>query len=156
MSPPGGTVPGGTVHGTAFLLGETGLLVLGRSGAGKSMLVAGLAAAGLSVPVRLVADDRVQLTAEGHRLVARPIAGFLGRIEIRGTGMASMPAMPSAIVRGVVRLAGDEPARLPDQPFENEALMGVSLPVLRLREGADCTVRFLPKWTLFRDHIWKE
>jgi serine kinase of HPr protein (carbohydrate metabolism regulator) len=145
--------PGGSVHGTAFLLGDIGLIVLGPSGAGKSQLAAGLASGWLGTGFRLVADDRVWLTAAGGRLIARPTAGFLGKIEIRGLGISDLPGIPSAILRGMVRLIPAEPERMPDQAIENEELFGVSLPSLRVRSGADCAMRFQIKWPHFRDYI---
>jgi HPr kinase/phosphorylase len=143
----------GDVHATAFLIGETGLMAMGRSGAGKSMLAAGLAASPLGGALRLVGDDRVSLAAAGGRLVAKPIAGFLGRIELRGFGMAELPAMPSAVMRGIVRLMSEEPPRMPDQATEIEEIFGVELPVLRLRQGANCSARFLIKWPHFHGLI---
>jgi serine kinase of HPr protein (carbohydrate metabolism regulator) len=144
---------GSAIHGTAFLIGDIGLIAMGRSGAGKSMLVAGLATSSLGPSIRLVADDRVKLRPTGNRLVARPIAGFLGRIELRGFGMAELPAMPSAVMHGVVRLTPEEPQRIPDQVSEIEAVSGIPLPVLAIREGVDCAQRFLTKWPHFRGLI---
>jgi HPr kinase/phosphorylase len=144
---------GSSIHGTAFLIGETGLIVLGRSGAGKSMLVAGLAASWLGPSIRLVADDRVKLTVAGGRLIARPVAGFLGKIELRGFGMALLPAMPSAVIRAMVRLCPAEPARMPAQSIESKAIFGIDVPTLSLLEGPECTARFLTKWPHFRSMI---
>jgi serine kinase of HPr protein (carbohydrate metabolism regulator) len=145
--------PAGDIHATAFLIGETGLLAIGRPGAGKSMLAAGLAASHLGHQIRLVADDRVRLAVTGARLVATPVAGFLGRVELRGSGMAELPAMPSAVMRGIVRLDPAYPPRMPDQDIEIERIHGIGLPVLRLREGADCASRFITKWPHFRGLI---
>lgn len=141
---------GGFVHGTAFLIGEIGLIAVGLSGAGKSMLAAGVSVSTLGPSFRLVADDRAHVTVTGGRLVVRPVAGFLGMIEIRGFGMARLPAMPSAIVRGIVRLIPVEPERIPDHPVDIEDISGIRLPVLALRQGADCATRFLTKWPHFR------
>jgi hypothetical protein len=139
---------GSSIHGTAFLIGEIGLVVLGRSGSGKSMLAAGLAVAPVGTPFRLVADDRIRIAAVGG-----PVADFIGRIELRGFGMAELPAMPSAVLRGIIRLTPEEPPRLPSQPIEIEAISGISLPCLQLRDGVDCTTRFLTKWPHFRQFI---
>jgi HPr kinase/phosphorylase len=144
---------GGSVHATAFLIGETGVLATGGSGSGKSMLAAGLAASSLGPSVRLVADDRVRLSNVGGRLVARPVAGFLGRIELRGFGMAEMAAMPSAVIRCIVRLTSQEPSRIPDQVPETEEFLGLFLPVLKLMEGGDSASRFLTKWPHFRGYL---
>jgi serine kinase of HPr protein (carbohydrate metabolism regulator) len=137
-----------TVHGVALLLGETGMLVTGASGAGKSTFALALMAGWRHDPVRLVADDRVRLRAAGGRLVARPVEGFLGRIELRGIGMAQTPAMPSCVVRALVALQPEHPARLP-QHIELQAFLGLDLPVLRLRQGPEAAASFITKWPYF-------
>jgi HPr kinase/phosphorylase len=143
----------GTIHGVAFLLGETGILLTGASGAGKSSFVAGLAATWLSDPVRLVADDRVRLAAAGGRLIARPVEGFLGKIEMRGLGMAEIPAMPSAVMAVIVALNPEHPPRLPNQDIEFECFLGVSLPLMRLRQGQDAISAFITKWPYFHAKV---
>jgi serine kinase of HPr protein (carbohydrate metabolism regulator) len=142
-----------SVHGTAFLIGETGLIAIGRSGAGKSGLVLGLAAALPDAPVRLVADDRVRLSRRSGRLIARPVAGFLGRIEVRGLGMAESASMPSAVIRGIVRLEPGQPERLPEEPFEDEEISGIPLPVLKLRACDGAAQAFIARWPYFRSII---
>jgi HPr kinase/phosphorylase len=138
-----------TVHGVALLIGETGVLVTGASGAGKSSFALAVAAGLREDPVRLVSDDRVRLTAAGGRLLARPIPGFAGRIELRGIGIAEAPAMPSAVLRGVVLLQSEHPERLP-QDVETQAFLGIPLPLFRLRQGAESAAAFLTKWLYFR------
>jgi HPr kinase/phosphorylase len=142
-----------SIHATALLIGEIGLLVTGRSGAGKSRLVPDVAQRLAPAPVRLIADDRVRLCNCGGRLVARPVAGFLGKIELRGIGIAEHPAMPSAVIRGLVALSDRPGQRLPDQPLENETLLDVELPLLRLQKGSDASASFVTRWPYFRDLI---
>lgn len=147
---------GVSVHGTAFLMGETGLLALGRTGAGKSQLVARLSILASDYPIRLVADDRVLLTTASGRIIARPVAGFLGKIELRGFGIADVPAMPSCVLRGIVRLVANTPIelpRLPDDPFETEQISGLSLPSIRLPEGADTAQELMARWPFFQSSI---
>jgi serine kinase of HPr protein (carbohydrate metabolism regulator) len=142
-----------SIHATGLLIGEIGLLVTGASGAGKSRFVPDVAARLAHLPIRLIADDRIRLARVGRRLVARPVAGFLGKIELRGLGIARHPAMPSAVVRGIVALAKEPIERLPDQPFETQELLGVYLPVLPLESGADASAAFITKWPYFRGFI---
>jgi serine kinase of HPr protein (carbohydrate metabolism regulator) len=144
---------GHAIHGVAFLIGDVGLLVTGPSGAGKSSFVLTVAALWRDDPVRLVADDRVRLSASGGRLVARPVEGFLGLIEMRGMGMAHHLAMPSAVLRGVVALGQDHTERMPPEAFETERLLGVALPRLGLRSGPDSPAGFIVKWPYFRAAI---
>jgi HPr kinase/phosphorylase len=140
----------GALHATAFLMGETGLLVTGASGSGKSTLVLEAAVLWRQDPVRLVADDRVFVRVSGGRLVARPHAQFLGKIECRGIGIAETPAMPSAVLRGIVTLESGHPSRIPEQNPEKKCLFGIFLPVLRLREGQDAGRAFVTRWPHFR------
>jgi len=73
------TAPGAEVvlHATAVAVGGRGLLILGRSGAGKSSLALQLIALG----ARLVADDRTRVTLGPAGLVASPPEAIRGRIE---------------------------------------------------------------------------
>ena len=73
-----------TVHATAIVIGETGVLIRGRSGSGKSSLALALVAR-----VRLaggfaafVADDRVALAPAGGRSV-RPSGRYTRRLDWR-------------------------------------------------------------------------
>ena len=113
-------VPGAAamvVHATAFVVGETGVLVRGASGAGKSRLAREVIAAAIGEGrfARLVADDRVALGVHSSRVVARPVPPIEGLIEIRGVGLASMPYEPAALLGLVVDLQ-EEPLRLPERP----------------------------------------
>jgi HPr kinase/phosphorylase len=142
------------IHATAFLFGEAGILVTGASGAGKSRLVLELAALRPAEPVRLVADDRVRVSPAGGRLVARPAASFLGMIEVRGIGMAEMGAMPSAVIRCVVKLQSEEPPRMPDGFPQAVEIEGISLPAMPLMLGDGMTSRFLSHWPFLRGRLW--
>jgi HPr kinase/phosphorylase len=142
-----------TVHAVAFLVGEVGVLITGASGAGKSSLFLGFAAAWRHDPVRLVADDRVWLTARGGRIVARPHAQFLGKIEVRGFGIADHAAMPSAVIRAVVMLETAHPARIPDDSIPAAHILGLVLPCFRLRQGPDALSAFITKWPHFHASI---
>jgi serine kinase of HPr protein (carbohydrate metabolism regulator) len=126
------------VHATALVVGEAGVLIRGRSGAGKSSLAeAILAEAALRGRfARLVGDDSVRLAAAGGRLLARPHPRIVGLIERRGAGLARVASEPAAVVRLVIDLGGpDEPDRIPAEKDKRAALHGVSLPRLRLRTG---------------------
>ncbi len=96
---------------------DAGILLLGESGAGKSDLALRLIAAG----AKLVADDRVELSADGRGLVARAPAQLAGLIEIRNIGIVALPHAPQAAIALAVLLATAEnlprlPDRLPYQP----------------------------------------
>ncbi|MBV9969782.1 MAG: hypothetical protein JO228_07355, partial [Xanthobacteraceae bacterium] len=97
-----------TIHGSAVLVGTRGLLIRGNSGAGKSQLVLqliGAAAQGRLAFARLVADDRIFVTAIHGRLIARAPPELAGLLEIRGLGIRRLPYEPAAVIRLVVDLA---------------------------------------------------
>jgi serine kinase of HPr protein (carbohydrate metabolism regulator) len=128
----GGLSPESSIHANALLLGATGLLLRGGSGAGKSALTLQLIArARLRGDfARLIADDRVMLVNCNGRLVARPHPLAAGRIELRGLGIVSEPHEPAGVIRGVVDLAppGESPPRYPSKGEAMAKLCDLLLP----------------------------
>jgi serine kinase of HPr protein (carbohydrate metabolism regulator) len=113
-----------TVHGTAVLAGAHGVLIRGPSGSGKSTLAAALIARG----GRLVADDRVHLSACHGRIVATGPAAIVGKLELRGRGLVSVPHEQSAVIRLLVDIVPEgELERLPAEASLAGVLLGVSL-----------------------------
>ena len=122
-------------HGTAFILGDRGVLVRGRSGAGKTALALSLiercAARGRFAS--LVADDQVFLRAHGGRLVCAVPESIAGLAEFRGLGPCRMPFEPKMVVDLVVDLV--ERGSAPRYPEEDViVLMGCRIPFLALPE----------------------
>jgi len=99
------------VHATCVALDGAGVLIRGRSGAGKSDLGLRLIDGG----AELVADDYCEVTANDGVLTARAPAAISGRIEVRGYGIVRMPTLASAVIVLVVDLKSmDDIPRLPD------------------------------------------
>lgn len=112
------------VHATVVLAGAHGILIRGPSGSGKSTLAAALIHQG----ARLVADDIVQLSVLGGRIVATPIGPHDGRMEVFGRGIVDAPAERNAVIRLVADLV--DPAALERMPDERELfaeILGVRL-----------------------------
>ena len=112
-----------TLHATAVALAGQCVLLLGRSGAGKSDLALRLVAAGW----QLVADDRVILMAENNHLWAMAPPPLAGLLEVRGVGILAEPPLH----RGQVVLALDLdvlPERLPEPSLRTFA--GIAIPCL--------------------------
>ncbi|WP_029350381.1 HPr kinase/phosphatase C-terminal domain-containing protein [Bosea sp. 117] len=129
-----------SIHASCVAVGETGVLIRGPSGSGKSRLAFQLilaARSGLIGPTLLVADDRVLLARRGDGLVATPPADLAGLIEVRGAGIRRVPHAASAVVGLVVDLSADDGARLPDPDSRRLQLDGVVLPRLALPAGVD-------------------
>ncbi|MDW9627632.1 HPr kinase/phosphorylase [Sinorhizobium meliloti] len=122
------------VHGTAIVLGTTGLLITGPSGSGKSAL-----ALSCLSEVRhrgrfaaLVADDRVDLTLENGRIVARCPAAIRGLIEIRRSGIAEVDTVSACVLDWAIMpvRAPFDPRLPPEEELQLE--IGRNLPLLRL------------------------
>lgn len=96
------------LHATAVAIDGWAVLIVGRSGAGKSDLALRLIDRGAV----LVADDQVELTAAAGRLVASAPETIAGRIEVRGIGIVDMPfaIAPVALIVDLART----PERLPE------------------------------------------
>jgi len=78
--------PSVTVHGCMVDMRGIGILIIGRSGAGKSETAIGLIERGAS----LVADDMVSIKYVGGELVATAPALSRGYMEIRGIGIINI------------------------------------------------------------------
>jgi serine kinase of HPr protein (carbohydrate metabolism regulator) len=107
-----------TIHASCIVLGaagkyfgssNTGVLLLGKSGAGKSDLTLRFLAMGAA----LVSDDRTELFVRRGGLYARAPKAIAGYLEIRGLGIVEFRHRPSARIGLVVDL-DKKPERLPD------------------------------------------
>jgi HPr kinase/phosphorylase len=128
---------GPTIHATCVVVGEAGVLIRGASGAGKSTLARRIVVASTRAGLfgRLVGDDRVRIAAAHGRLVARPAAAIAGRIEIRGVGLTGVAHEAAAVVRLLVDLLDQAPARMPGAEGLGSVVSGVALPLLALPFG---------------------
>lgn len=129
-----------TLHGTAIALVMDGVpraaLIRGTSGSGKSDLalrcLALVPSPLIPGPAHLVADDQVIVTRRDDQLVVSPPASIAGLMEVRGLGIVALDWLATGRLAMFVDLvAREEVQRLPD-PVPREAVLGVSLPVLRL------------------------
>lgn len=124
MSPP-------TVHATAVVIGETGVLIRGASGTGKSSLAFALVetARQSGLYAAFVADDRVALSQVNGRLIARCPETIAGLAERRGRGIEGVDHVPAAVIRLIADLVdADAVARLPEIGEEKAEVEGVTLP----------------------------
>ncbi|MGP0106317.1 HPr kinase/phosphorylase [Rhodoblastus sp.] len=108
------------VSANAVALGEFGVLIRGRSGAGKSSLALALVEAwrGRGDFARLVGDDCVAAHISGGRAVLGPHRGIAGLAEWRGIGILPQDFEPGAVLALIVDLetegAGEGRPRLPE------------------------------------------
>lgn len=129
-----------TLHASAVLVGAGAVLIRGPSGSGKSRLVFGLleaAACGRLRFARLVADDRVLVTAAGGRILVSAPSPLAGLLEIRGLGIRRLDYEPRAVVAWVVDLEAEDGDRLPAPPSCTTEISGILLPRIPVKRGQD-------------------
>jgi HPr kinase/phosphorylase len=122
------------------LIGSRAALIRGPAGSGKSRLVWGLidaAATGRLRFARLVADDRVELTASHGRLLVRAPAALAGLVEVRGLGVRRVAFEPIAVAGLVIDLAAADSERIPAASAQIAEINGISLPRLPVAADAD-------------------
>ncbi len=129
-----------TVHGTVVLAGTQGVLIRGESGVGKSMLAHALIERG----ARLVADDRVQISACHRRVVASAPASISGLLELRGRGLVAMPYERSAVIRLVADIVSEDALeRMPEANQLAAELLEIALPRQPVPAATEPAVRLI-------------
>lgn len=115
------------LHATCVELNQTGIVLRGPSGSGKSDLALRLIDGG----ARLIADDRLAVERAGEQLLGRPAATLAGLLEVRGFGIVRLPHGAVCRLGLIVDLDPQTPPeRLPEP--ETCCLLGIALPCLRL------------------------
>ncbi|NTJ43508.1 HPr kinase/phosphorylase [Agrobacterium larrymoorei] len=122
-------------HGTAIIIGETGLLFVGPSGSGKSELAFSFLTEGERCGLRsaLIADDQVFISLLDEKILAERPDSISGMIELRGSGIVSMKSVPSAILHYAITptLHASSPRLPPDEEWL-ELPFGQRLPLIRI------------------------
>lgn len=134
------------MHASAVLTGSRAILIRGPAGSGKSRLALALidaAKAGSIRFARLVADDRVELTATHGRLLVSPPPSLAGLIEVRGLGIRRIAFENVAVAGLIVDLAAADGERLPAPSAQAAEIDGISLPRLPVAPGADALAAVL-------------
>ena len=101
------------IHATCVDINGSGVLIVGRSGSGKSSLAINLLALGS----KLVADDQCELVKKNNRFYIFKPASLPNSIEIRGVGLVSVPMVVETSLDWVVNMDEAETERMPDLRF---------------------------------------
>lgn len=100
----------GSYHATSVAIDETGVLITGPSGSGKSALALQLIALGAV----LIADDLTRVSASKTGPMLHAPDGLAGVIEARGVGLVRVPHVARAPLGLIVDMGVQETARLPE------------------------------------------
>lgn len=117
------------IHATAVAVGGRAILLLGKSGAGKSDLALRLI---MNKNAVLIADDRVDIQSENGVLKASCPKNIQGLLEVRGIGLCKYPFLEKADVALAVLLTenAQEIERLPEKETIN--FLQTEIPLIKL------------------------
>ena len=101
------------MHATCVDINGSGVLIVGRSGSGKSSLAINLIALGST----LVADDQCEIVKKNNKLSVFKPTSLPTSIEIRGVGLVSVPMAVETSLDWVVNMDEAETQRMPDLQF---------------------------------------
>ena len=101
------------MHATCVEVNGSGILIVGRSGSGKSSLAINLLALGS----KLVADDQCELVRKDDVFRISKPASLPKSIEIRGVGLVSVPMVNETSLDWVVNMDEVEKERMPTPRF---------------------------------------
>ena len=103
---------------------KKGVLILGKSGSGKSSLALSLVANG----AQLVCDDRAQLQVKNKILMMTKPPSLPSALEVRGLGLIKVPLTTEARVDLLIDMELTSDSRLGGHKME---LFGVEIPCVK-------------------------
>jgi HPr kinase/phosphorylase len=128
-----------SIHASAIVVGEAGVLIRGPSGSGKSSLALALLALARDQGIfaSLVGDDRVSVLRSHHRIVASGARNILGLIERRGVGILTAPVESRVVLRLVIDLLveGEQRARAPEEEDLRIVMHGINVARMAFEAG---------------------
>ena len=101
------------MHASCVDVNGSGVLIVGRSGSGKSSLAINLLALGS----KLVADDQCELIRKNNGFSISKPDSLPKSIEIRGVGLVSVPMVNETSLDWVVNMDQVEKERMPTPRF---------------------------------------
>lgn len=114
------------MHATAVAIAGKGLMICGKSGAGKSDLALRLIDRGAI----LISDDYVDIRRTEDRLLLYPPASLAGKLEVRSLGIVERDYISGIALDLIVDLK-ENPDRFPLDE-QTMILLGITVPVCTL------------------------
>jgi serine kinase of HPr protein (carbohydrate metabolism regulator) len=129
------------LHATAVIYRESGVLIFGPSGSGKSALALALIARAKTAGVfcALIGDDRIFVRKTDNRLIAWGASNMAGVIERRTAGLMAVRHEAAAIIRLAIELS-ERGRRWPRMPNEHDSLIVGEVALPRLALDSDLSV----------------
>lgn len=117
------------IHATSVAINNSGVLIIGKSGSGKSDLALRLINNKNAV---LVSDDRTDICVKDNKLYASAPEVIKGLMEIRGVGIVRLDYTPIVEVKLVINLVDDikKIERMSKDKFYEK--YGVKIPLIDL------------------------
>ena len=123
------------MHASCVDVNGSGVLIVGRSGSGKSSLAINLLALGST----LVADDQCELVKKNNIFRISKPASLPKSIEIRGVGLVSVPMVKETSLNWVVNMDEAEKERMPPPRFTE--IGGIRVPTVFGKDMDDLASR---------------
>lgn len=139
-------MPAENHHCSVLQIDGRGVLLEGKAGLGKSSLLLSLLEKAKvdGYSASLVADDQALLDIRHDRLVAQVPPTIIGKVEVFGYGLTTLPNLPETAIDLVVELV--KPSQINRMPDANKVdRLGIEVPVLKvpaLQETWACRMIF--------------
>ncbi len=125
------------LHATTIAVGGRAAIIRGPSGSGKSDLALRCLTQAPSTlvpqPAILVADDQTLVKRDGQTLAVSSPQALQGLLEVRSVGLIRVDFTSPAIAVLCIDLIEDGPIERYPDPWPTTELLGLSVPLLRLR-----------------------
>ena len=120
-------------HCSVIEINQTGIMITGSSGSGKTSLALGLLERANSHQLlsAFISDDQAILREHNSRLVAKTPPTIAGKLELHGYGIIDLPYKKETTIDLVIEMCPEDTLdRMPEERFTT--INNVQLPLLRV------------------------